>query len=115
MGRAVPEWLTFAQEVAPPPGTAGLPTWAQYGLAGLFFLAFVTGQVIPGYLYKSLKEELREEREQAQRRTLVFEEKVLPALLEASSALREATELIRDIEADRKAELTRARRRTQSQ
>lgn len=98
-------WLILAQSTpADPSGSAALPTWAQYGLAGLFFLAFVTGQIIPGFLYKSLKEELKEEREQAQRRTQVFEEKVLPALLEASSALREATELIRDVETERKVE-----------
>lgn len=109
------DWLIYLAQNTPadPAGGPALPTWAQYGLAGLFFLAFVTGQIIPGFLYKSLKEELKEEREQAQRRTQVFEEKVLPALLEASSALREATELIRDIEAERRAEHARPRRRTQ--
>lgn len=99
--------------VAVETSSPALPTWAQYGLAGLFFLAFVTGQIIPGFLYKSLKEELKDERQEAQRRTAVFEEKVLPALLEASTALREATELIRDIEAERKVlERPPPRRRT---
>lgn len=108
----MPTWVApFAQAAT---DSATIPTWAQYGLAGLFFLAFVTGQIIPGFLYKALKEELKEEREQAARRTAVFEEKVLPALLEGSAALREATELIRDVEAERRAEKPRPPRRRTS-
>lgn len=92
--------LVLAQAATDP--AAVLPLWAQLGLAAVFVIAFLTGQIIPGFLYKALKEELKEERAENARKTEVFEEKVLPALLETQSALREATELIRELEAERK-------------
>lgn len=55
-------------------GGASTEDWIQRGVLGLVVLGFVSGQIVPGWLYRSEKAE-------RDRLTKVSEEKVLPALI----------------------------------
>lgn len=51
----------------------GPADWAQAGVLGLVVVGFITGQIVPGWLFKN-------ERAERERLSKVSEDKVLPAL-----------------------------------
>lgn len=75
-----------------------LPFWAQLGLAAIFVIAFITGQVVPGFLYKSAKDERDEERKRVDELEESIRERVIPALILSTTAIADATKLIDELE-----------------
>lgn len=70
-----------------------LPDWAQYGLLGLVLVGIVTKQIVPGWAYRDAEArvaKLEEDREELVELILAQQEKILPALVEGTHALREA-------------------------
>lgn len=70
-----------------------LPSWAQAGILGLIILAFVTKQLVPGYLYQDAKAELKEQRMENARLVQVMldnQSATLPALQASTQAVNEA-------------------------
>ena len=57
--------------------------WVQWGVLGAVVLAMLTGQLVPGYIYKDTKAE-------KDRLQKASEEKVIPALLEYGNFVRES-------------------------
>ncbi len=62
----------------------------SYGVLGIIVVAFVTGLLVPGYLYKRLDAE-------NERLRKLVEERVFPALEAGTAATREATEVLREV------------------
>ena len=71
-----------------------LPSWTQYGLAGLIFLGFVTGQIVPGFIFKRKEHEAAEKDVKIEALNKLILEKVIPAVLESDQARRELLELL---------------------
>lgn len=82
--------LLLAQEI--------LPTWAQLGLAAIFVVAFLTGQVVPGFLYRTVKEERDEERRRVEQLEESIRERVIPALIASTQAIGDTVKLIDELE-----------------
>lgn len=75
-----------------------LPFWAQLGLAAIFVIAFITGQVVPGFLYKSAKEERDDERKRVDELEESIRERVIPALISSTNAIADTARLIDELE-----------------
>ncbi len=62
----------------------------SYGVLGIVVVAFITGLLVPGYLYRRLDAE-------NERLRKLVEERVFPALEAGTAATREATEVLREV------------------
>lgn len=88
----------LGQATTPAPPSGGvLPLWAELGLGGVLFGLILAKIIVPGWMYNEKKEERDKAYEENARRNNVFEEKVIPALLESASAVKESNELIMDL------------------
>ena len=81
----------------PVPAGGVLPLWAELGLGGVLFALVLAKVIVPGWAYNEKKEERDKAQDELQRRTNIFEEKVIPALLESAAAVKESTDLIIEI------------------
>lgn len=79
-----------------------LPSWTQYGLAGLIFLGFVTGQIVPGAVYRRKDSECADKDTKIEDLNRLLLEKVIPAVLESDQARREVLALLQDIQRERR-------------
>lgn len=96
------DWLMVLAQVAQDAqnsvGTGGvLPLWAELGLGGVLFGLVLAKVIVPGWAYNEKKEERDKLAEETQRRTQVFEEKVIPALLESAAAIKQSTDLVNEM------------------
>lgn len=79
------------EEAVPPDGLTGaLVQYTSYGVLGLTVVGFLTGKLVPGWLYKKSEEE-------NERLRKLIDDKVYP-LIEANTRINEkATEVMKDI------------------
>lgn len=71
-----------------------LAEWLQWGVLGLVIVAFLIGQLIPGYLYQQMKAErdqLQEKNDELTERLLEMQEQVVPALIASTDAVSAAS------------------------
>lgn len=81
-------WLLLAQAPAAP---SGPPLgWTEFGVLGLLVTAFLTGLVVPGYLYK------RTEAENDRLRKLI-DDKVYPLVETATRTQDNANQVMKDL------------------
>lgn len=76
----------------------GLPPWMQIALTLAALVGVITRQIIPPWTYKERLEEIKElkaDKAQLIRDVIDAQQATLPALTEASSALRDAMDEIR--------------------
>ncbi len=72
---------------APSDPTGGL---LSYGVLGLLVVAFLVGQIVPGYLYKRVETE-------NDRLRRIIDDKVYPTIEGSTSVTREAQETMREV------------------
>lgn len=84
--------LVLAQAADPASGVSG---WVEYGVLGLLVAAFLTGVVVPGFLYK------RVEAENDRLRSLI-DDKVYPLVERSTAATEEAVRTMRELSARRR-------------
>lgn len=75
-----------------------LPQWAQLGLAAIFVIAFITGQVVPGFIHKQAKSERDAERQRVEDLEQSIREKVIPALIASTQAIADTAKLVDELE-----------------
>lgn len=96
------QWL--AAEPAGPAGTPAWDTFAQYSVLGVavLVLGWIVFRILAQLWTRSAEELAREvaraDRQETENRALnlVMQDKVIPALLAAATAMTECTELLRD-------------------
>lgn len=75
------------------------PNWAnlaQYGVLGLVVLAFITGKIVPGYVYERRVEEHHAAMQENARLEETIKERVIPALLKSTEVMGQVLALLND-------------------
>lgn len=83
-------------------GLPQLPVFAQYGLLGIGFAAIASGWLLaPRYVLD--RERARADRMEEENRRLntLIQEKAIPAIVDASNAVRDSTLLVHDMKRER--------------
>lgn len=78
--------------------SSGLPPWVNYGVLGAVMVAFLTKQLVPGWLFfreTKLNETLTAEVKALNEQLLKLSEQTVPALREAAQVVNQAIEEIR--------------------
>lgn len=90
-----------------------LPTAAQYGILGILVAALASGRfVTPRYVLDRERERAdRMEQENVRLNTLI-QEKAIPAIVDASAAVRDSTMLVHDMKRERELQREIDRRKT---
>lgn len=83
-------------------GLPELPTGAQYGILGVLVAALASGRfLVPRYVLDRERERAdRMEQENVRLNTLI-QEKAIPAIVDASAAVRDSTLLVHDMKRER--------------
>jgi hypothetical protein len=76
----------------------GLPLWGQLGVAAVFVVGFISGQIVPGYLYKRQSEDLKEERAYSRSLEGTLKNEVVPLMLKYVDTMDEVISLLRAIQ-----------------
>jgi hypothetical protein len=83
-------------------GLPELPTAAQYGILGVLLAALVSGRfVIPRYVLDRERERADRMEQENVRLNALIQEKTIPAIVDASVAVRDSTLLVHDMKRER--------------